>query len=267
MNNASQEIDNMIILSNLVKNKITQHFVTLYQTYKTDNIIESDSNLTDTNKLFKTKINNFGNNIDLLIMEKFDGNIIKKISYITNILDVRYDNELNKQLREIHAQMFISILTFHIYFGFHGDCQYKNFFYKTIPYTDNEYFHYEIFGINYYIKNNGYIIVLGDYGTSIHYNGLITNQQIQTDYSFLTFYKNYFDRSYEEEISKNLIDGIYNIENEKTFFENIIINKNNDIFLKELPSNPKILNEFKISPPIISLGGKKIIKKVIKKYN
>ena len=60
--------------------------------------------------------------------------------------------------------MYICVFLLHKIGYYHNDTHLGNFFYKRIINNDNEYYHYNINGNNYYLKNVGFFIVLGDYG-------------------------------------------------------------------------------------------------------
>lgn len=286
-NNADLEFQNMFFLSNLVKEDITPHFVRLYDYFKLNPITynEGTSQLPPLIKLDITKINNFsdGTKISALVMEKFDGNLINLLTlYMVNIID-NIDNKLYKSgedkklrnlylnnLREFHIQIFITILTFHSYYGYHADCQYKNFFYKSIPYSKNEYFKYKIFNTEYYIKNNGFLIVLGDYGTNIKKKNL-TKEEVINDYIYLNYYNNYYDPKFFDKL--NEIPYTNNSKEYELELFNHIKEKNSDLILSSIDDKP-IINHtpYKIyceedDVEMLQDGGKKIKKiRKIKKY-
>jgi len=283
MNNADDEFKNMSFLSNLVKEDKTPHFVRLYDYFKLNPINTIDSVIIPPLiKMDITKINNFsdGTKISALVMEKFDGNLINLLTlYMVNIIDrinnKSYKSEEDKRLRdkylnnlrEFHIQIFITILTFHSYYGYHADCQYKNFFYKTIPYSENEYFKYKIFDTDYYIKNNGFLIVLGDYGTNTKKINL-TKEEVINDYIFLNYYNNYCD-----EIFFKTLNEIPYIDNSKQYelalFE-YIKSKNTNLILTSNDDQKPLINDtpYKIycqeEGDVEMLHGGKKIKKIRK---
>jgi hypothetical protein len=286
-NNADLEFQNMFFLSNLVKEDKTPHFVRLYDYFKLIPIIYNEEVISQLPPLIKmdiTKINNFsdGTKISALVMEKFDGNLINLLTlYMVNIID-NIDNNSYKSdedkklrnlylnnLREFHIQIFITILTFHSYYGYHADCQYKNFFYKSIPYSKNEYFKYKIFNTEYYIKNNGFLIVLGDYGTNIKKSNL-TKEEVINDYIYLNYYNNYNDSTFFNKL--NEISYTNSKQYELELF-NYIKKNNSDLILSSIGEKPiindtpyKIYCEEETDVEMVH-GGKKIKKiRKIKKY-
>jgi hypothetical protein len=232
-----QEIEIMKQTTYLVKNKITPHLMILYANLLCqengeifDNIYMEDPNLIErfTQKL--KDINKFIDNgrYSLLIMELFDGNLI----------DILFKNQISSQLQKnIYSQIILSILTFHTFIGIHNDAQYKNFFYKKIDYDDNDYFHYNVYGYDIYIKNYGYLVVLGDYGFSDEIKHVQTRKQAHKidkttaidDYLFILNGLN-FD---------NILS--YNITSEKDFI--LFLITSTSLFLTSIPYNSIILNE------------------------
>lgn len=235
---------------NVISNN-TPHFVILYSNYlcnENDNTIFDDINFIDNSIESDTSrkdllinqlkgINSFltDKKYSLLIMELFDGNLV---SLLFNDLQ-RLSDETKKW---IHSQIYISILSFHklIDTYIHNDVQYKNFFYKKIECSDNEYFYYKIFNIDIYIKNIGYLIILGDYGLSE--KNFDNEKSVLEDYRYISY--NYeINSKIEEYISskKRKIEG--NIE--ENFFKEIFIENKLKLFLQQedLPSNYKLLNE------------------------
>ena len=91
-------------------------------------------------------------------------------------------------------QCIISIIFFNKYINaYHNDCHYGNFLYHLI--SPGGFFHYNIYGIDYYIENIGYLWVIWDYGLIVpYYNSYDINKNrfgpfnykilsITTDYS------------------------------------------------------------------------------------
>lgn len=173
------EINIMKITTNLVKNNITPHLIILYNDlYCNKNTIDFTKLTYEIDKL--DLINNYLNNdkYSLLIMELFDNNLLNAI-FIDKIIN-------DSKKIHIDAQVFISILTFHNKVKhIHNDVQYKNMFYKKIDINEDidEYFYYKIFNKNIYIKNVGYLIVLGDYGFSKKIDK--TNNNVLKDYEYI----------------------------------------------------------------------------------
>jgi hypothetical protein len=140
----------------------------------------------------------------------------------------------------------------------HNDCHSGNFlFHKIKP---GGYFHYNIFGIDYYLENLGYLWVIWDFGLTEFYN----LKPINTDYLriiiSILYDKKYYSNT-EFEIIFNLIDKIINkynkiVDTNKIKDINIEILQflllNTSSFITEKPSNiinkkPYIITDVK--PP------------------
>ena len=85
------------------------------------------------------------------------------------------------------TQIFISIMFFHYYTNsHHNDAHSGNFLYHKIK--PGGYFHYNIYGKDYYLENIGYLWVIWDFGLATHFSKTrkigTTNFQktISTDY-------------------------------------------------------------------------------------
>jgi hypothetical protein len=272
MCNGTDEIDKMKEISKFVIEKTTPHFVILYKSIKKCNKIvlnEDQKNnyiLNNYTETINSYIKNADEHISVLIMEKFDGNIFNFINYniLNNINYLKKDEKSNMTeinnlltiLKNIHAQICIAILSFRTLYGYHGDCQYKNFFYKSISYTKKDYFHYNIFDNDIYIKNIGFLIVIGDYGTCIKKEDS-QQKSFKDDYIFLNCFKDY--------LSDTEYSNFYEKMNEKDFFIELM-KKYQDIFIKKI-EDKELINE---TPYLIKIdyGGKKTKKiKKIKKYD
>ena len=107
----------------------------------------------------------------ILIIEQFDGTIKQLLSSIIetdngHINRENYTADNIELFNSIFAQITLSLYILHNKFNYyHNDAHLSNIFYKKIA-KDNKYFHYIIKDINYYIKNCGYLVVLGDFGLS-----------------------------------------------------------------------------------------------------
>ena len=92
-------------------------------------------------------------------------------------------NQMNTEfLKNMLMQMFILILTLH-----HFGIRKKNFdiqdisYYKTDDDSESRYFHYNIFNQDYYIKNDGYRLILSDL-TEIEQNNYEQSYETKTKY-------------------------------------------------------------------------------------
>jgi hypothetical protein len=80
-------------------------------------------------------------------------------------------------------QCIISIIFFNKYVNaYHNDCHYGNFLYHLIE--PGGYFHYNIYGTDYYIENIGYLWVIWDYGLiKPYYNTYEVNKNMFGSFS------------------------------------------------------------------------------------
>jgi hypothetical protein len=135
----------------------------------------------ECNKLLKKKLTSnlvkyykyyeYNNNI-ILIIEKYDGNLKSIIDKLT----------LN-EIWSIFGQIFMTFIILQDNLGFYqGDFGLTNILYKKINKT-KKYFEYNINGIIYKIPNEGYKIVIADYGNAI------INKFILADYEKKYYYK------------------------------------------------------------------------------
>lgn len=239
------EINFMNKISEFVINQITPHFIINYISKNNCNKIDEiddDYQIDDFIKIINNYAKEYTNNTySLIAMEKLDGDVANLLFFNKNI-----DDTIKNIIK---AQMYIALLTFHLYLkSIHNDVQYKNFFYKKINNSDNEYFYYKfIFSNgetkNVYIKNIGYLIVLADYGFSkkIYFSKdteyiekqILTRQKKSKTY--LEDYSMIFD---DYNLLKKNIKN--NITEEQFFYD--LINDNNS-FIKELPQNYILLNK------------------------
>lgn len=220
MSVSDNEINFMKMSSKCVLKGLTPHFIILHQ-----NLLCSGSeDMIDSTRFL------IDNKYSILIMEMFDGNV----EYLLN--DDYYDDDI---LISIHAQIYISILSFHsILKAVHNDSQYKNFYYKKIQYNDNDYFYYIIDGKSIYIKNKGYLIVIADYGISYNDFSIIyrktSEKQLLDDYDII------LDRDDIYKINKYI--NIDDFDTENIFFKYLI---DNTVYFKtdkNIPENHEIIN-------------------------
>jgi hypothetical protein len=95
----------------------------------------------------------------MIIIEHLDGTINEILGD-----DIRPEEEKIKLYKSIFGQMIISLYLYHNKFNYyHNDAHLNNFFYKKVI-KDDKYLYYKIGEDKYYIKNEGYLVILGDYG-------------------------------------------------------------------------------------------------------
>jgi len=85
-------------------------------------------------------------------------------------------------------QIFISILSFHVFIDkIHNDAHWGNFLYHKIK--PGGYIHYNIMGVDIYVKNYGYLWIIWDYGRATK---RIENSNTYTDYDrIIQAFRNY----------------------------------------------------------------------------
>jgi hypothetical protein len=135
------------------------------------------------------------------------------------IIQFRKFNILN-----IFCQLFIALMFFHNYTNcYHGDPHTGNFLYHKIK--PGGYFHYNIYGKDYYLENQGYLWVIWDFGLikpftqNNKYGTIILKYAINFDYNYILNALNYYNtylksdevlikKMFRETIIKNY-DNIY----------------------------------------------------------
>lgn len=138
---------NLKITNKIVKNMISRHFILTYKVIMCDKI--SNKNLPDIviNKKYYVLLNELARgDLKQLCNNKI---FLKNDSVLYNVF----------------IQIILSISTFH-HLGFiHGDCHWGNFLYhKNYEVAKNSYYHYNIYGKNYYLKACEYTMYIYDFG-------------------------------------------------------------------------------------------------------
>ena len=154
------EIKILELLTNMVINFKCPHFPISYGSFKCDNNNLSSGN-TDDYSIVKDKKNNkslfpelINKNKSILIQlnELASGDLEHYLIIIKN----------TDKLNDI-CQILLSIMFFHYYTkNYHTDAHDRNFLYHKIK--PGGYFHYNIYGIDYYLENKGYLWVIWDFG-------------------------------------------------------------------------------------------------------
>jgi hypothetical protein len=180
------EINTMInIKTKLISNPIPNYIYIAYYNFNCEKNISGENNILSG---IKQCIGD--NNYSLLVLEYFDNNIHNLIQTFVyddgiSIYKSTFNYDLINIFKSIFAQMFISLYIFHNKFNYyHNDAHISNFFYKKVQ-PDDSYFYYKINGIDYYIKNDGYLVVLADYGLTsiINKSHINYKENILNDYT------------------------------------------------------------------------------------
>ena len=131
---------------------------------------------------------------------------------------------IQKDVLNYMTQIFISIMFFHYYTNsHHNDAHSGNFLYHKIK--PGGYFHYNIYGKDYYLENKGYLWVVWDFGLIKPFtpNNKFGATQllvpINYDYKYILDALNWYNSKFTSDI--NLI---------KTVLYELIINKYNNVF-------------------------------------
>jgi hypothetical protein len=165
------------------------------------------------------------------------------------LADFIYDADEKTVINSV-IQCLISIVFFHKLMRYsHNDAHFNNYLIHNIK--PGGYFHYNIYGVDYYLKNLGFLVILNDFGLIKD----LTTQNVHTDFDYIS-------GNVEDEIIIDFIEN--NILNE--FNENAKANSNKnkksllDYFMKR-KSLPKPLSleqiEDKVYPNIFKELSKK----------
>jgi hypothetical protein len=260
----------MKIASKFIKENKTPHVVSLYDNLDCSEIQEDDIISTEytidgaksyylqdfKDKLLEVRRFLQDNKYSLLIMELFDGDMHSFLHSQLNVLskkwqftqEVIYSLILSAKtiIRAVYSQIYIALLTFHKCLKYyHNDVKFDNFFYKKINHNDNEFLRYNIFGKNIYVRNLGYIIVLGDYGTSSAIGDTPIEKDLINEYLTLN-HNTILSILFESEtkiITDKKIAEYYSVTTEKKLFEHLFKYTKDMFFSQEqLPTNYKVIN-------------------------
>ena len=89
--------------------------------------------------------------------------------------DLKVENDECGQLSALF-QILAAVHCIHIIYGIHHrDIKIQNILMKKIPRKKNEYWKYNVDGIDYYVPNAGFIAILNDFGVSNSFSPLISN--------------------------------------------------------------------------------------------
>lgn len=166
-----------IILNNtfttLVLNKISKHFLLSYRSFK---CTKNTPNTPEYPSVIRTK------EYYVTLNELAHGDL-KMLCHTREFVQ---NDEL---LINIAIQCYLSIYTFHILDYCHNDCHWGNFLYHKSKNVTG-YFHYIIEGKDYYLKNNGYNIMIYDFGKArtprvYGYNRRLLEDYLRILYAFL----------------------------------------------------------------------------------
>jgi hypothetical protein len=147
-------------VTELVISNKNPHFPLMYRKYLCDIRSDNESNLPSI--ISSNRLNYY-----IVLNELANGdlnNFITKSDYMNN-----------KNINNALAQIYISILSLHRLGYCHHDTHAGNFLYHRI--NPGGYIKYNIYGINYYIENLGFLWVIWDYGKAYPLQKMNVNEQ------------------------------------------------------------------------------------------
>lgn len=238
---------NILISKNVLKNKLSKHFLFTYKVIECQNK-HSDLPQNINEKNYYIALNELANG-DLVNLYS-DINFVKNDSLVLNVA----------------IQCFLSIATFHKLGYLHRDCHWGNFLYHIVE-DKSGYYHYLINGNNYYLKNCGINIMIYDFGLAKKYT-IEEQKSLKLEYverDYLNINKSFinkrfrgwsiFDKYPTDRISKffkiNVSVTIQTLAKQghsedrliKELLKLFINEPSNTIFFNMLPSGEKIINE------------------------
>ena len=192
-----KEIKLLKIVSNAVLNSKCPHFPILYLNIKCDNLLNFKSNLgkNDISEISKKEIEDIKNYPKII-----QNNKKKSLHFLLNELA---NGDLKTYLEKFHndyylllnalGQIYLSLMFFYQETKhYHYDAHWGNFLYHKVK--PGGYFHYKIFGNDYYIENYGFLWVIWDYGSVIGFKES-RKEYIYIDYDFKNIIKAFFNEN------------------------------------------------------------------------
>jgi len=189
--------------------------------------------------------------------------IIKKEHYYISVNELINGNlkqflDLNLSFNFIFnalQQILIAILSFHYFTNgtYHHDCHYKNFLFIKIK--SGGYFHYNLFGTDYYIKNMGYLWLIWDFGLAQD-EPIYKLQRIKDYFRIIYFFDSSLSSSNKiiMDLAKYILSYEYNYQyyfgsSDMKFFQEIVFKKNLlktnlSKSSKKINKIPYIINDF-----------------------
>ena len=255
---AKMELEILTKLTNLVRMDMCPHFPILYGYVICNNMNKFDKDSFIKSKETDKSISQDISKFPILIKLKKDKKIITTFNELANgDLSVFFKLYRTNEIYLINAfiQQLLSIMFFNYHTGIiHNDTHPGNFLFHKIK--AGGYFHYNIFGVDYYLENIGFLWVIWDFSLSIKAENIVKSKKtmvVKNDYENII-------RAYNEEgvILNNLISKFYIWSNfyyfkkplnKKSLNEYINIlpkklsNTYDNILLKKLPSGAKIINK------------------------
>ena len=189
-NESKKEIKLLKLVTNAILNHKCPHFPILYSAIKCNeffnfdtktSFIKSNSNNSDITKKQIEDIKNY----PLIIQNNKKKQFYVMLNEVANgdlkIFLETYHNDCNLLLNAF-AQIYLSLMFFYKETNhFHNDSHWGNFLYHKVK--PGGYFHYKIFGTDYYLENLGFLWVIWDFGVSMEFK-TSKNELIYVDNDF-----------------------------------------------------------------------------------
>jgi hypothetical protein len=158
------EIRTLEFLTKYVIKTEFPHFPITYDVLKCNReLLDKYDNIPDDIMLIYNQFKKKGN-ILMIMSELADGSL--KTFYKN---EIKEDYKNKKLLLNAFGQIFVSLIFFHkIMNAFHNDPHSGNFLFRKIP--SGGYYHYNIYGKDYYIENLGYVWEIWDFGQIIAFS-------------------------------------------------------------------------------------------------
>ena len=262
------ELDILMKLTNIVRMDLCPHFPIFYGYSLCDNFLKDDKDsFIKSNSKDKTVSQNILK-YPILVQNKKNNKLITTFNELANgdlYKFFRIYSKNTELLLNALIQQLFSIIFFNYYTGrVHMDTHPGNFLYHKIK--PGGYFHYNIFGKNYYLENLGYLWVIWDFDLSLKVKNALNvykrEPEAMNDFTkLIEFYisidklengrNNLPDIDENDELQKYVIElyllflhkykyQLYNLKNIKDYYLNIskiIINKSS------LQFGEKIINK------------------------
>ncbi len=165
------------ISNNIMKKKISRHFLLCYKSYQCDRPMNNVPDIINRKKYY------------LALNELAFGDV-------HSLFNDRQIYSDQRTLLNIVLQCFLSIVTFHKMGYIHQDSHLGNFLYHMTENKTGNY-HYNVLGTDYYIENCGYTIMLYDFGLVQKNNGMRPTYYSYYDNEFMNapvpFIYDYYD--------------------------------------------------------------------------
>jgi hypothetical protein len=214
------------------------HFPIIYGSLKCNNSVIK-SNIQDDYEI--AKVGKYNKKLYPILINKNKSLLIQ----INELASGDLYSILNKiDILPTFTQVILSIMFFHNYIkAFHYDPHVGNFLYHKIK--PGGYFHYNLYGKDYYLENQGYLWVIWDFGLIKPFNNIKNKIFINYDYTYLYnrlrmgYTPDKIDiitKLYDTIIDKYITNDLTKLSNMNIDILNYLI-KNNPSFTNNKPSN------------------------------